>query len=84
MTITFYGTALCPRCYLAKKALEKIAAEDADLQIETIEIATHALDGWRKGIRMIPALKIDDDLLSGILLDEQRIRSFIDRHRPGA
>mgnify|MGYP001774101285 CR=1 FL=1 len=80
MTIKFYRTALCPRCFLAKRALEKITAE-SDIHVEIIEVATTALGSWRDGIRMIPALKIDDDILSGVLLDEQRIRTFIARHQ---
>ncbi|MEA3464441.1 MAG: hypothetical protein U9R29_00240 [Thermodesulfobacteriota bacterium] len=36
---------------------------------------------WKAGIRMIPALKIGDDILSGILLSEEKIREFIEQHQ---
>nr|WP_320116783.1 hypothetical protein [uncultured Desulfuromonas sp.] len=80
MTITFYRTALCPRCFLAKRALDKVVA-GTDITVETVEIATTAINSWRDGIRMIPALKIGDEILSGVLLDEQRIRRFIDQNQ---
>ncbi|WP_316347996.1 thioredoxin family protein [Desulfuromonas acetoxidans] len=83
MTITFYRTALCPRCFLAKRALDKIVA-DTDITVETVEVATTAVSSWRNGIRMIPALKIGDEILSGVLLDEQRIRRFIDQQKEDA
>lgn len=33
---------------------------------------------WQDGIRMIPALKIEDKTLSGVFLNKTQILSFID------
>lgn len=66
---------------LAVRELEKIVQDNETLEVETIEIGSNFGRCWRAGIRMIPALKIGDDILSGVLLSEDKIRQFIERHR---
>lgn len=77
MQITLYRSFLCPRCYLAKKYLEKIADQDDSLEIEVIDIMNYPLRCWQDGIRLIPALKIGDKILSGVLLNKTQIQKFI-------
>ncbi|PLX95144.1 MAG: hypothetical protein C0620_04590 [Desulfuromonas sp.] len=81
MLITFYRTAVCPRCFLAHRLLKKIVEQDPQLELETVEVTTNAFNSWNEGIRMVPALKIGEDVLSGLFLDEQRMKKFIDQHR---
>ncbi|MCD6526530.1 MAG: hypothetical protein J7K75_06040 [Desulfuromonas sp.] len=44
-------------------------------------MAMNAIQTWNAGIRMFPALKIGDDILSGVTLNEEKIREFINQHR---
>ena len=80
MHIRFYKSALCPRCYFSQKYLLEIAEEHPDLRVEIIDVASAPRRSWSDGIRMIPALKIDEDVLSGLLLGRAEIADFISRH----
>lgn len=44
-------------------------------------MATNALRSWNAGIRLFPALKIGNDILAGVMLSEEKIRTFIAQHR---
>ena len=55
--------------------------DNPDIEMETIAVATNAIRTWKAGIRMIPAFKIGDDILSGLLLSEEKIREFIEKHQ---
>lgn len=55
--------------------------DQPDIELETIEMAMNAIRSWNAGIRLFPALKIGDDILSGVMLDEEKIREFIDQHK---
>jgi hypothetical protein len=48
-----------------------------DIEIIEVDILAHPLQTWSDGIRMFPALKIGDRILSGITLDRKKIRPFI-------
>ncbi len=79
MQITLYRSFLCPRCYLAKKHLLEIAGQHSNITIKEIDIMTHPLKTWQDGIRLIPALKVKDKILSGVLLNKKQIITFIDQ-----
>ncbi len=80
MQITLYKSALCPRCYLAKKYLIEAIANNTNATVEEIEILTSAKKMWRDGIRMIPSIKIDGDLLSSVYLNREAVVEFINKH----
>ncbi|MGM0415813.1 MAG: glutaredoxin family protein [Thermodesulfobacteriota bacterium] len=80
MTITLYRTALCPRCKKTERILQRLMPEYPDLDLKIIEITTRPLESFRAGVRMIPAIKYRSEILSGIVLDESRIRDFLQRH----
>lgn len=80
MKIEFYKTILCPRCHLASRHLKRLKASIPDLEIESIEITTDITRAWKNGIRTVPALKVDTDILCGLLLSEKQIRCFIEGH----
>jgi len=82
MHIEFYRSAFCPRCLMAARALRRLMLLFPDLTVETIEISIHPKRAWQAGIRMIPALKINAAILSGITLSERRIRAFIEDNVP--
>ncbi|MFH0783431.1 MAG: hypothetical protein V2B20_15965 [Pseudomonadota bacterium] len=77
MHIIFYKSKLCPRCFLVKKQLLAICQEHPHFQIEEVEILTSPLRTFRDGINMVPALKIGDDILSGMYLSKKKIIDFI-------
>lgn len=77
MHISFYRSALCPRCHLAKHYLAEITSQNPGIAVEYIDIATAPLRTWKDGIRMIPALKIDTLILSGLFLSRDNIADFI-------
>jgi glutaredoxin-related protein len=79
--ITLYRSSLCPRCALARKFLQQLAAADPSIEIEEIDILASPRRTWRDGIRMIPAVKIGDDIASGLYLSKNDIAGFIARHR---
>lgn len=81
MSLVFYKSALCPRCHAARKTLQRLAAADPALSIEEVDILGSPLRAWRDGIRMIPALKDGNRLLSGIFLSESAIRRFLHEAR---
>ena len=77
MQIDFYRTALCPRCNKAAAVIKQLQDEIPGLEINTIEVATAPIATFRAGIRMIPALKCNDSILSAFILDSDKIKTFI-------
>ncbi len=62
---------------MVDRALTKLQTEDPDLKIDRIDVVTNPLKAWHAGVRMFPALKAGDKILSGVLLSEKEIRKFI-------
>jgi len=81
MKITLYRSNLCPRCYLARKYLLQIVEDTPDIQIEEVDILGSPQRCLQDGIRMVPALVINGDKLSGIFLSKKAIQSFITLHK---
>ena len=79
MQITLYRSFLCPRCFLAKKYLQEIAQHTNNLTITEVDIMSQPVKTWQDGIRLIPALKIDNKILSGVMLNKTQIQKFIDQ-----
>jgi hypothetical protein len=81
MLITLYKSTLCPRCHLAGKYLREICASDAHIHIQEIDILAAPRQSWNDGIRMIPALKIDNNILTALFLSRSAIADFIAGHK---
>ncbi len=75
--ITFYRSALCPRCHIAGRHLKKLAAADPSLEVEEVDIMLSPRRAWQDGIRMIPALRIGNRTVSGVFLGMDAISGFI-------
>lgn len=75
--ITFYRSALCPRCHMAGKHLLALQKQYGDFHIDEVDIMVNPLRTWQDGIRMIPAIKIDAKILSGLYLGREAIEQFI-------
>lgn len=78
MQITLYRSVLCPRCFLARKYLQEITQHKSNVTIVEVDILSQPMKTWQDGIRMIPALKIEDKILSGVFLNKKQIKSFIE------
>lgn len=65
---------------MAKKALDELIAErpDTTYSLEEVEIMQHPLRAIKDGIRLIPALKSGDRMISGVLLGKEKIAAFLD------
>jgi len=77
MKITFYRSHLCPRCLFTHMVLMEIIHDNKTIEIEEINVLAHPLKTWSSGIRIFPALKIDNRILSGVLLSRRKIEQFI-------
>jgi glutaredoxin len=77
MKITFYRSALCPRCLYTRRILLDIIRGNKEIELEEIDILAHPLKSWMDGIRIFPALKINDRILSGVFLGREKIKAFI-------
>lgn len=77
MHITLYKSTLCPRCYYAHKYLQQAINQYSDVTLEAVDILSAPKKAWQDGIRMIPAVKIGDDILTSLYLSRQDIVNFI-------
>ncbi|OGQ99743.1 MAG: hypothetical protein A2505_07340 [Deltaproteobacteria bacterium RIFOXYD12_FULL_55_16] len=82
MKIEFYRTILCPRCLYAGRILKKILASSPHLELETIEVTTNLSRSSQAGIKTVPAIRIGNEVLTGLILTPQMIRRFIEKHLP--
>jgi hypothetical protein len=62
---------------MAGRELTKLKQKYPDLEVEEIDVVSHPATAWNDNIRMIPALKSGDSVLSGIFLSGERIKNFI-------
>ena len=62
---------------MADRALTRILKDYPDVIVEKVDIMTNPGRAWKDGIRMIPALKAGNEILSGVLLSEEEIRRFV-------
>lgn len=81
MIIEIYKSALCPRCAYAMHALKKLQDEFDDIKIVSFDIATNFSDFKRAGIKLIPAIKINENKRSWILPKSNEIRDFVLENR---
>lgn len=81
MHITLYKSMLCPRCHLAGKYLLEITSHNPEIQVEEVDILAAPRRSWNDGIRMIPALKIDNHILSALFMSRTNIADFIARNK---
>lgn len=77
LKVEFYRTLLCPRCLLVARELKRLRRQFPHLEIETIEVATNLGRVRAAKIRTVPALKVGNATLTGILLTPAKIRRFL-------
>ncbi len=81
MHITLYKSILCPRCHFARKYLLEITADDPEIEVKEVDIMTAPRQSWNAGIRLIPALRINDHILSAMFMSKTTIADFIASHK---
>jgi len=62
------------------RVLKKLQKEMGDLNLREVDILRHPRTALREGITMIPTLQQGERRLSGIFLNEEKIRTFL---KPG-
>ena len=62
---------------MASRALDRLQTIFPNLDIVTIEVTNHPIETLQAGIRMFPALKIDNAILSGFFLSQTKMQDFI-------
>ena len=82
MKIELFRTILCPRCLFVSRTLKKIVTGSPQLELETIEVAINLTRTRQAGIKTVPAIKIGNDILTGLILTPRLIRCFIEHHLP--
>jgi len=65
---------------MASKSLRELSKEIPGLKIEEVDVLRRPSESWKNGVRLIPALKIEDDILSGIYLTREAIAAFVRQH----
>lgn len=63
---------------LAGRELDKLLEQDPGFEVIKTDVAANPRKAWKDNIRMIPALKCGDRVLSGIFLSREQIRNFIE------
>ncbi len=59
------------------RVLKKLQKEMGDLNLREVDILRHPRTAFREGITMIPTLQQGERRLSGIFLNEEKIRTFL-------
>ncbi|WP_458778239.1 hypothetical protein [Desulforhopalus sp. 52FAK] len=54
-----------------------LTQKNPEIQIEEVDILTSPATAWRDGIKMIPAIKIDEAVLSSLYLSPRKIEDFV-------
>ena len=80
MLISFFHISLCPRCALARKHLKDLIGNSYDSSVIEVNILRQPSKARKNRIRMVPALKYGDDLISGGLLSRASIRQFLQKN----
>lgn len=76
--VTFYHSAICPRCRLASLALKSLLVEYPHISLERVEYLTNLRAAQQAGVRSIPTLTSEGRTLSGFVLTKSTIRRFLD------
>lgn len=76
--VTFFHSAVCPRCFLAGRFLARVLQDFPDVEVERVEVLTNRIRSREAGVSTIPAMTFGDTKLSGFLLGPGRIRKFIE------
>lgn len=77
-TVTFYHSAICPRCQVASRSIAALMPDYPRIQIERVEYLTNLKRARRAGVRIIPALVDETGGLKGFCLTKANFRAYFD------
>ena len=77
MRIELYKSALCPRCAYAAHILKQLQNEFPDIEIIRYDVATDFQVFKSDGIRMIPAIRIQNKTESWIFAKSSQLKDFV-------
>lgn len=78
MKITLYHSPFCPRCRAARNCLMELLNNRKEIELEEIDVFRHPFRAWTDGIRMFPAVKIEEKVVSGFFLGKEKLQKIID------
>jgi predicted thioredoxin/glutaredoxin len=78
MEVTFYHSAVCPRCHVSGFLLERALRKHPLIRVKKVEFLTHRDDAREDGVKSIPALAAEGRTLAGFLLTPARIEGFLE------
>lgn len=76
MLIYFYYAPFCPRCRMAKRYLIESTRTLPSVQIIEINSIREIRRTIQDGIAMVPAIRINTTIMSGIFLTRNRVDTF--------
>lgn len=76
--VTFYHSAVCPRCQLASVWLNGLLENYPHVSVERVELLTNRRAATAAGVRSIPTLVAGEQSLSGFVLTRSAIQRFLD------
>lgn len=75
--VTFYHSAICPRCFVTRNLLSGLRAEFPEIEVDSVEYLTNLGRARADGVRGIPTLVSGDRVLAGFLLTRPAMRDFL-------
>jgi hypothetical protein len=75
--VTFYHSAVCPRCQFTGLVLRRILRKHPGIEVTKVEFLTNIDRARSDGVRTIPALVAEGRALTGIVLTPGRIEGFL-------
>ncbi len=58
MKVTYYKSALCPRCWFSDRRLQELRAKHPEVEIETVEVLADPRRALRDKVMMLPTIII--------------------------
>ncbi len=77
MSIQLFRTRFCPRCAMAAQHLRALTTGHPELHVEEKDILSDWQAAKEAGLRMIPAIRVDNRVLSGLYLSRTAIERFL-------
>lgn len=77
-TVTFYHSAICPRCQMVSRSIRALLSDYPEIQIERVEYLSNLQRAREAGVRAIPALVHEAGELKGFYLTKPRLRAYFD------
>lgn len=65
---------------MARSALQKLVMNYSDAELEEVDVVTNFKKAAADGIKLFPAIRIDNQKLAGIILSTNKIESFLNRN----